>query len=213
MLQVEIHPAAGRTCPAALRSTLRSAPNVIALGAIRDPESLALCLEASLMGHLVLAVLQVEDAAAALQRMVEMSGDPLVVADATKLVVSQRLVRKLCTRYSREEPPGDELLEWARSAAESGGLDWATASKRFRSATGCPECMNTGYRGRNVIAEALEVTPGIRAALRERAATGRLRAVAIEQGMISFSAHGILKASPGFTTLGEIARHSGSSFV
>jgi type II secretory ATPase GspE/PulE/Tfp pilus assembly ATPase PilB-like protein len=93
--------------------------------------------------------------------------------------------------------------------ARSGGLDWNSLPKRFREPVGCAKCNKFGYRGRDVIAEALEVTPEIAAALRRLAKTEELRAIAVTQGMTTIAADGIRRAAAGHTTIAEVFRAVG----
>jgi len=204
--QVPLNHRVGVTFPAALRSILRSAPNVILVGEVRDRETLMIVAQASLTGHLVMTTLHTRDAAGALTRMVDIGCDPFVVADATKLIVSQRLVRCLCRHCNAAYKPTDDQVHEAEELARAGGLDWESLNPRFRKAVGCKKCNRTGYRGRTVIAEMLEVTPEIGRALRNNASIDDLRAIAVGQGMTTMAADGVRRACTGETTLSEI-RH------
>jgi type IV pilus assembly protein PilB len=206
VVQMEIRPAAGVTFPVALRAVLRSDPDVVMVGEIRDLETLVVSQQCALTGHLVLTTMHADEAARALRRMIEMGCEPFVVGDATKLVVAQRLVRRLCPHCSKEQQPPDDLLRQAEQLASHGGLDWAALEKEFRSPVGCAKCNSSGYRGRNVIAEALEVTHAIREALKRGASADELRTIAIGEGMKTMAAHGIQRAAEGYTTLEEVLR-------
>jgi len=206
VVQVAVRPQAGVTFATAVRAFLRSAPNVVMLGEVRDFESLQLVHQAALTGHLVLTTLHADEAARALVRMVEIGSDPFLVADSTKLIVAQRLIRKLCPECSVEAQPLGSQLEQAASLARAGGLDWAAAPKAFRAPRGCARCHQTGFRGREVIAEALEVTAEIGAALRRRASLDELRTIAVGQGMTTLAADGLRRAAEGATSLEEVLR-------
>jgi type II secretory ATPase GspE/PulE/Tfp pilus assembly ATPase PilB-like protein len=206
VVQMEIRPAAGVTFPVALRSVLRSDPDVVMVGEIRDLETLTISQQCALTGHLVLTTMHADEAARTLRRMVEMGGEPFVVGDATKLVVAQRLVRKLCPQCSKEQQPPEDLLRQAEQLASHGGLDWGALRKEFRSPVGCPKCNNSGYRGRNVIAEALEVTHAIREAVKRGASVDELRTIAVGEGMRTMAAHGIQRAAEGYTAMEEVLR-------
>jgi type II secretory ATPase GspE/PulE/Tfp pilus assembly ATPase PilB-like protein len=201
-----VRPHEGVTFPTALRSFLRSAPNVIHVGEIRDFETLQIVHQAALTGHLLLTTLHADEAARALKRMVEMGSDPFVVADSTKLIIAQRLVRKLCPECSVEAQPHASQIEQAAELARAGGLDWAALPRAFRAPRGCAKCHQTGFRGRDVIAEALEVTPEIGAALRRGASLDELRTIAIGQGMTTMAADGVRRAAAGLTSLEEALR-------
>ncbi|MBN2311467.1 MAG: Flp pilus assembly complex ATPase component TadA [Candidatus Hydrogenedentes bacterium] len=187
-------------------SFLRSDADVIALGEIRDNEALELCLQASLTGHVVLTTLHAGRAAKALRRMIEIGAPPFVVADATTLIVSQRLVRALCPHCSKEgEIPGETLAR-AERLCRGSGLDWDVLPKTFRRTTGCAKCRDLGYRGRLLIAETLSVTPRIGEALRRGASAEELQALAVDEGMKTMAADGIGKAVEGATTIEEVLR-------
>ena len=204
-LQVQVMTRAGLDITRAARAALRSDPDVILVGEIRDFETLQIVHQSALTGHLVLTTLHTNEAAGALVRMVEIGSSPFVVADSTKLVISQRLVRKLCRECSKEKRR-PEHLALAEELAREGGLDWDALPKGFCEPVGCDECARTGFRGRNVIAEALEVTPRIGAALRKGASVEDLRALAVSQGMTTIAADGIRRAAAGETSLGEVIR-------
>jgi type IV pilus assembly protein PilB len=180
--QVEVNPKANLGFPRAIRSVFRMDPDVILVGEIRDSETLQLCLGGALTGHLVFTVLHADEAITALTRMVDLGAPPFQVVDATKLIISQRLIRKLCTHCSVSAQPAQEQVSRALDVARTGGIDLASLPHKFRKAVGCPKCGQTGYRGRTVIAEMLEVTPEIGAALRRGASVDELRTIAIGQG-------------------------------
>lgn len=202
--QIPVNMATGTTFAAAMRAVLRCDPDIIMVGEVRDRESLQVVMQSVLTGHLVMTTLHTDEAASALTRMVDIGADPFLVADAAKLVVAQRLVRKLCARCSRPGQPDEAMLQRAAQVAGVGGLDWAALPKTFREPVGCAECRQTGYRGRAVIAEALAVTPDIGAAVRRGAGTEELRAIAVREGMTTLAAHGLRRAATGQTTLEEV---------
>ena len=204
--QIPVRPQDGVTFGVAIRSMLRSATNVIMIGEVRDFETLQLAHQSALTGHLVLTMFHADEAARALVRMVEIGSDPFLVADSTRLVLAQRLVRCLCRECSVEDAPLGSVLERAAELATAGGLDWAALPKAFHRPVGCPKCHQTGFRGREVVAEVLEVTPEIGAALRRHASVDELRALAVRQGMTTMAADGIRKAGVGNTSLEEVLR-------
>ncbi len=206
VVQSQLNVPAGVTFATAMRSALRADPDVILVGEIRDRESMMVAQQTALTGHLVLTSLHTEDAPSALKRMVDIGTDPFVVADSSKLIIAQRLVRRLCPECSKEQMPPDHILRTAADLASSGGLDWASVQSRFREPVGCPKCGKFGYKGREVIAEALEVTPEIGAALGRKASVDEMRAIAVRQGMTTMLADGIRKAAAGTTSLEEVLR-------
>ncbi|HOX06609.1 MAG TPA: ATPase, T2SS/T4P/T4SS family [Planctomycetota bacterium] len=204
--QIPIAEGQGLTFTRAVRSILRSDPDVIMVGEIRDRETLLLALESALTGHLVFSTLHTDEAAAALRRMVDIGADPFVVADATRVILAQRLVRKLCPECRHKAAPSADLARRAEQAARSGGLGWETLPADWREPVGCPKCGQTGYRGRTVIAETIQVTPEVGAALRRGAGVEELRATAVRQGMTTVAADGVRRASAGQTSLAEVFR-------
>jgi excisionase family DNA binding protein len=206
LIQVPLRSNLGHTFASLLRAEMRADPDVILVGEIRDLDTLRMVFPAALTGHLVFSTLHTEEAAQALTRMVDMGADPFVVADATKLVTAQRLVRLVCRECSEPDAPDRDSLERAARLARTGGASWDDLKADWRKAVGCRACKFTGYRGRTLVAEVLEVSPEIGAALRRRAGTDELRTIAVGQGMKTMAAHGVLRAAAGETTLAEVLR-------
>jgi general secretion pathway protein E len=204
--QIPIKPGAGLTFESGARAILRSDPDVIMIGEIRNRETLSICQQAALTGHLVMSTLHTDEAVGALKRMVDIGSEPFVVAESTRLVVGQRLVRKLCPHCSRPEKPSDEALRRAAEMARAGGLGWETLERDFREPVGCPQCGRSGFRGRTVITEMLEMSPEISRALRAGAGDDELRSVAVSQGMTTMAADGIRRAAAGQLSLSEVLR-------
>jgi excisionase family DNA binding protein len=202
--QIPIKPAAGLTFASGARAILRSDPDVIMIGEIRNRETMSICQQAALTGHLVMSTLHTDEAVGALKRMVDIGTEPFVVAESTRLVVGQRLVRKLCPKCSRPTEPCREALSRAAELARSGGLGWETLKPDFRGPAGCAKCGQTGFRGRTVITEMLEMSPEISRALREGAGDDELRAIAVSQGMTTMAADGIRRAAEGKVALTEV---------
>ncbi len=205
-IQVQVQPAVGLNFPAALRSALRSDPDAIMVVDVNDPETLAIAQECAITGHLVMTAMHTVDSVGALKRMVDLSSPPYIIGESVKLIISQRLVRLLCPNCSVEKSPPAELLDRIAENARYGGLDWDSLPKNFREPVGCGNCRETGYRGRNIAAETLEVTPEIIAALGSGASAEEMRTIAVEQGMITIAADGIRRAAMGETSLAEIMR-------
>jgi len=205
-VQVPLRLREGLTFERAVRAMLRSDPDVLLVGEVRNLETLNAVVQSALTGHRVLTTLHADEAARGLVRMVDMGVDPFVVAEATKLVMSQRLVRKLCRHCSVKATPASARWKRARQLAQEGGIDWHSLKPEWRKAVGCKKCARTGYRGRTVIAEMLEVTPEIGRALRENASVDELRKIAVAQGMTTMAADGIRRAAKGETTLQEVIR-------
>lgn len=202
--QVPVRAEAGLTFGGVLRAALRSNPDVIMVGEIRDLETLTLALQAALTGHRVLLSLHTSEAVTALQRMLDAGASPFTVADATRLVIAQRLVRLLCPKCSVAGKPAEPILTQAQKLARLGGLPWEALPADFRAPAGCPECNQIGFKGRTVIAEALEVTPRLAAALTRGASLMDLRAIAVSEGMTTLAGDGIRRAAQGRLSLPEV---------
>ncbi|MCZ7645595.1 MAG: ATPase, T2SS/T4P/T4SS family [Planctomycetota bacterium] len=196
------------TFPVLMRSALRGDPNVLLIGELRDQETVQVAMEAALTGHLVLSSMHTDEAASALIRLCDIGIDPFVIAESVKLIVAQRLVRKLCAECKRKAEPAPHLLEQAMRLARTGGLNWGELPPNFHAPGGCKACNQTGYRYRTVIAETLEVTGKIAGALMRRASADELRMLAVGEGMTTFIADGIRRAALGETTLEEVLRHA-----
>lgn len=204
--QMMVNEPQGITFKSMFKAIMRSDPDVIMIGEIRDLETLNNAMQGALTGHLVMTQLHVNEAARALTRMMDIGADPFVVADATRMIVAQRLVRLLCKECSVKDKPPRENLEWAKETANSGGLNWKSLPKNFRKPKGCKKCNGIGFKGRNIVVELLEVTPEIGKAVRERAGIDELTEIAIGQGMITIAADAVRRAANGETSLDETMR-------
>ncbi len=204
--QVQVMPPIGLTFAAALRASLRAAPNVLMIGEIRDQEALAVAQNCALTGHLVLSALHTQDAVSALMRMVDIGSPAFLVGDTTRLVVAQRLVRRLCAHCSKPGFPPEQMLERAERIVCQGGVDWAALPKHFREPVGCAACNQTGYRGRMVISEALAMSSELARALGRNASVEELAGLAVQQGMVPLAVDGIQRAAVGETTVAEVLR-------
>jgi len=199
--QIQVNPKAGLTFASALRSILRADPDIVLIGEIRDRETAVIAIEAALTGHLVLSSLHTNDAPSAITRLVEMDVETFLVASAIDAVVAQRLARKLCERCKvGYAPEQSELLaagfpEWL----------WPEIPQLFKS-QGCPACANTGYRGRIGLYEVMQMSEEIERLTVERTSADAIRAVAVQQGMMTLRDDGLEKARMGITSLDEVAR-------
>jgi type IV pilus assembly protein PilB len=201
--QVQVNPKAGLTFASALRSILRSDPDIVLVGEIRDRETATIAVEASLTGHLVLSTLHTNDAASTPMRMVEMGVEPFLVVSALDCVVAQRLARKLCDRCREEyEPTHAELTEASWPAA----LLKAEGPPRLYRAIGCAACSRTGYRGRLAIHEVMVMSEEISRMVVERYSSEDIKKTALSQGMLTLREDGLVKVAQGETTLEELFR-------
>src|SRR5690606_32237134 len=163
----------------ALRSFLRQDPDVIMVGEVRDAETADIALKAALTGHMVLSSLHTNDASGAVLRLLNMGLEPFVVASALRLVVAQRLVRRLCRECGvplEIDTATHPLTAGFPQIRERGVVT-------IFEPHGCPACSGTGYRGRTGIFEVLRVTPAIEDLVMRRASVSDVRACAREQGM------------------------------
>jgi type IV pilus assembly protein PilB len=198
--QVQVNAKAGMTFAAGIRSVLRQDPDVVLVGEVRDAETAALALEASLTGHLVLTTLHTNGAVEAITRLVEMGVDPFLVASSLTLVAAQRLVRRPCTSCAVPYEPSPEVLSKLGLVA----ADLVDADPLI--GTGCPECSGSGYRGRTGVFEILPVDATMRRVLLEGASEAAVSQAAREAGMRTLRADGIARAMRGVTTFEEVLR-------
>ncbi len=201
--QVQVNPKAGLTFANTLRSILRSDPDVILVGEVRDRETAVIAIEAALTGHLVLTTLHTNDAAGTPMRLIEMGVELFLVGSAIDCVVAQRLARQLCDNCSESYEPSEEELAasgWEPGDAPVGG------PARFRRAVGCQACSRTGYRGRMALHELLPITEEIERAVIAGLSVDQIARLGVEQGMVPLRHDGLRKAALGLTSLEEVLR-------
>ncbi|GIG35121.1 hypothetical protein Cpa01nite_05020 [Cellulomonas pakistanensis] len=199
--QVQVNPKAGLTFAGALRSILRSDPDVVLLGEIRDHETAQIAIEAALTGHLVLSTLHTNDAPSAVTRLTEMGIEPFLVGSALDAVVAQRLARRLCGKCCEPYTPTEAELTAAR-------FPWVPGEplpELFRP-VGCVACSRTGYRGRVALHEVMRVTEEIERLAVARSSAAEISATARQQGMITLRDDGWQKVALGQTSVEEILR-------
>ena len=197
--QMQVDVRAGRTFATALKSFLRSDPDIILVGEIRDQTTANTAIEAALTGHLLLASLHANTAVSAPTRLIEMGIEPYLVASAVRGVLSQRLTRKLCPHCKQAASilPGTfDLLE----------VDELPDHIYEPAAKGCSRCSGTGYRGRLAIAEVLEVTEAISRGIAGGMDLQELLRVARSEGMVPMFEEGLQYVMQGVTSLAELSR-------
>ncbi len=196
--QVPVNPEIGMTFPAALRSILRQAPNIIMIGEIRDLETASIATNASLTGHLVFSTLHTNDAPSAVARLIDIGVQPFLVASSVRTIMAQRLVRRLCLNCRQ---PG-ELTETELRALriEPGQLRETEVMKPV----GCEECRHTGYKGRMGIFEIFGIDDEVRHMINKRTSTVQLRQRARELGMRTLREDGVRKVLAGLTSAEEV---------
>jgi type IV pilus assembly protein PilB len=203
--QVQINNRAGLTFAAALRSILRSDPDVVMVGEIRDGETAKMAIEAALTGHFVLSTLHTNDAPGALTRLNEMGVEPFLVGSAVTGVLAQRLARKLCTHCCEMyQPSVDELL----NARVSPDVAAASDGMVFYRKRGCPRCNQTGYKGRVGIYQLLEMSETLETLAVSKASREELERAALAEGMRTLWDDGLAKVAAGLTSIEELARVS-----
>jgi type IV pilus assembly protein PilB len=201
--QVQINTRAGLTFAAALRSILRSDPDVVMVGEIRDGETAKISIEAALTGHLVLSTLHTNDAPGALTRLNEMGVEPFLTGSAVSAVLAQRLARKLCTHCCEMYTPStDEMIKARVSPEVAAAADGVV----FYRKKGCPRCGQTGYKGRIGVYQLLVMSETLEGLAASKASREELERAAIEEGMRTLWDDGLSKVAAGLTSLEELAR-------
>ena len=200
--QVQMREAVGLTFSSALRSYLRQDPNIIMVGEIRDKETAEISIRASLTGHLVLSTVHTNTAAATITRLTNMGVEPFLIASTLNLVLSERLLRKVCLNCAEETQISPDYLKRV-------GLN----PDEFKDITlykgaGCSICNGTGYKGRIGIFEAMTLTPNLRELILDRVSTDKLQVLAVNEGMETLRDIAIEKLKRGITTIDEVLKET-----
>src|SRR5207302_9355053 len=180
----------------ALRSILRQDPDISMVCESRDQATAHVAVQAALTGHLVLATLHTNDAPGAVARLLDMGIEPYLLSSALNGVIAQRLARTICPACATKYYPAEHVLADA-------GLDDQTG-RAFRKGAGCPQCHDSGCRGRIGIYEVLEVTPEVRRMVHRSAPTHELRDEARKNAFLTLREEGILVALAGKSSLEEV---------
>jgi general secretion pathway protein E/type IV pilus assembly protein PilB len=198
--QVQVNTAVDLTFANALRAMLRQAPNVVMLGEIRDYETASIAINASLTGHLVFSTLHTNDAPSAVTRLTDIGVKPFLIASATRCLMAQRLVRKICSKCETPTTPDkSDLLAL--------GLDPdKIKDPNFLAGKGCDKCNGTGHKGRFGLFEVFVVDDESRKMIVNKVTTTELRRRAREVGMRTLREDGARKAVAGMTTANEVLR-------
>lgn len=209
--QVQVLPKIGFTFDEALRSFLRSDPDVIMIGEMRDALTCKTAIGASLTGHLVFSTLHTNSAAETVVRLIEIGIDPFNFADALLTIVAQRLARRLCTHCREAYHPGraeyDELVaSYGAEAFVKDGLPAYSPDLQLMRAKGCSRCEGQGYSGRIAIHEQLLNSQKIKQAIKRGSGVDAIEAIGLEEGMMTLRQDGILKIFDGLTDLTQINR-------
>ncbi|MEY4095846.1 MAG: hypothetical protein RLZZ53_3045 [Acidobacteriota bacterium] len=204
--QVQCQPGTAMTFATVLKSFLRQDPDVMMVGEVRDAETADIALKAALTGHLVLSTLHTNDAPGAVLRLLNMDLEPFIVASSLRLILAQRLVRRLCADCKVVDDSVAERLV-ALAALDDVNVPDGAAAKVFK-AVGCARCGGSGYRGRTGIHEVLTVTSRIENLILARADAPAIRAAARRDGMVTLRQAGWRKALAGETSLAEVFDHT-----
>ncbi|MEI8104043.1 MAG: ATPase, T2SS/T4P/T4SS family [Candidatus Moraniibacteriota bacterium] len=211
--QTEVSKGQAYTFAKGLRSIVRQDPDVILVGEIRDDETADIAINAALTGHLVLSTLHTNNAAGAIPRLVEMGVKPTLIAPAVNAFMAQRLVRQLCkhckTNYEPAKETIDSLKEILSLISPKAKVEVPNDIKVLYQSNGCDQCNHTGYKGRIGIFEVLTINENIEKLIVELGGENDITRVALEDGMVTMTQDGILKAITGITSLEEVWRVTG----
>lgn len=198
--QVAVNPRIGLTFAGGLREVLRSDPDIVMVGEVRDAETAIIAVRAALTGHLVLSSIHTNDAPSALTRLSEMGVEAYISSSALIGAVAQRLVRVLCPECKLPRPASDDVLIAAGFTPEEAKVVLPYGP------VGCSACRTTGYSGRVGVFEVMEMTSGMRKLLLANAPAEELRELALREGMTSLRRDALDKVAAGITSLEEVAR-------
>lgn len=199
--QIQVNPKIGLTFADGLRSIVRQDPDVILIGEIRDAETAAIAVQSALTGHLVFSTLHTNDAPGAVTRLFDMGVEPFLLSSVLRAVVAQRLVRMLCPHCREAYLPDTQELEKLGAARSV----YVPGQPLYRP-QGCPECLDTGYRGRMAIYEIMPMSDALKRLVVDKADANVLGACALQEGMRNLRHDGMLKVVAGLTSLTEVAR-------
>ena len=198
--QIPVNRKAGLDFANALRSMLRHDPDIIMVGEMRDRETAEMAIQAALTGHLVFSTLHTNDAVAGVTRLVDMGIEPFLVAATVQGILAQRLVRVLCAACAVPYAPAPSEL-----ATKPTVLD-ATAASAWRRPAGCPECAQTGYRGRTGVHELFTPSEALKGQMARGATLDELRSAAAAEGLEPLRLAAWRAAQAGTTSIGEVLR-------
>lgn len=202
IMQVAVNHQVGLDFARALRAFLRQDPDKIMVGEIRDLETAQIAVQASLTGHVVLSTLHTNDAPGAVTRLIDMGLEPFLISASLEAILAQRLVRRICPSCRTAYEPSQELIDML----EVDPLE--IADKDFYYGEGCPECSNTGYRGRVGLFEMIIMSDAIRELINQRAPTLAIKQKALEQGMRSLRDDGLRAIFDGNSTIEEVLKYT-----
>jgi type IV pilus assembly protein PilB len=200
--QIHVNHSAGVNFASGLRSMVRSDPDALMVGEIRDRETAQVAMEAALTGHLVLSTLHTNSACITAARLIDMGVEPFLIASGIRCIVGQRLARRLCDSCKK---PADLTAE------ELAALGIENGDATLYEAEGCVSCLHTGYRGRVGLYEVLTLTEEIRHLIVSKADSGEIEAAAVADGFHRMREDGLEKAKQGITSVAEVMRVVGDA--
>lgn len=207
--QVQINPQAGLTFAAGIRSFLRQDPNIILVGEIRDKETTQLAIQAALTGHLVFSTLHTNDAASTIPRLIDLGGEPFLIASVLDAIVAQRILRRVCDyckeEYIPEETVIKDIVTTLGPLLPKKFTDGSTPLRLYKG-KGCEECGGSGYLGRIGVYEVLGITQAMNHLIFKSASTADIFDQAIKEGMVTMKQDGYIKSLEGKTTIEEVIR-------
>ena len=198
--QIQVNPKIDLTFAKGLRSIVRQDPDVILVGEIRDLETAQIAIQSALTGHLVFSTLHTNDSASAVTRLIDMGIEPFLITSSVIGIMAQRLVRVICRNCKEEYTPDEESLLSVGITPEMAD------GKRIYRGTGCPACLNTGYKGRKGVFELMHLDDTIKNLILKTSDSNAINRRAIEQGMITLRHDGAQKVFDGITTIEEVFR-------
>jgi general secretion pathway protein E len=198
--QVQVNPKIDLTFANGLRSIVRQDPDVILVGEIRDLETAEIAIQAALTGHLVFSTLHTNDSSSAVTRLIDMGIEPFLVTSAVNAILAQRLVRRLCKTCREPIEPEQESLQSIGLTPEM--LEGKTV---YRD-KGCPDCLQTGHKGREGIFELLLMDDNVKSTILRTSDANAIRKVGIQHGMLTLRQDGARKVLEGITAIEEVFR-------
>ena len=202
LVQIQVNPAVGLTFARALRSFLRQDPDIILVGETRDLETAQISVQASLTGHLVFTTLHTNDAPSTIARLIDLGLESFLITATIEGIISQRLVKKICTRCrTAYDPSEQELMELDLTPED-------VAGRQLYRGERCDYCNNSGYKGRTGLFEVMVLDDPMRELIMQSASTQILRGEARKRGMRTLREAGLLAIYDGYTTIDEVVRET-----
>lgn len=205
--QTQVEPERGYTFNSGLRAIMRQDPDVILVGEIRDLETSNTAVQAALTGHLVLTTLHTNNASGAVARFIDLGVRPVSLGPALRMIVAQRLIRKVCDKCAKKRVmTKEELKSFKKNLSNIKNIPEITSKTKIFEAVGCGHCNNTGYKGRLGIFEVLLVNDEMEQLIFKKASSLEIKKIAVKNGMDTLFQDGLIKVLDGTTTLSEINR-------